>query len=77
MIYNVKKKDNECSIQNQVIHQTPTGQAIEREWDFTPADDVVELHPAILTDVDWHNFAPEQQALDQHPREGSHEEKVE
>lgn len=45
--------------------------------EFTPADDVVERHPAVLADVDCDNFAPEQQALHQHPGEGGHEEEVE
>lgn len=45
--------------------------------EFTPADDIVELHPTILADVDGHHFAPEKKALNQHPGEGGHEEEME
>jgi len=48
----------------------------EIEAKFTPADDIVELHPAVLTDVDRHDFAPQQKTLHEHPGEGGHEEEV-
>lgn len=70
-MYHAKKR------RSQVIHDAPTWQATEERWNFTPANDIVELHPAVFADVDRHNFAPEQQALHQHPGEGGHEEEVE
>lgn len=60
----------------QVINYSLTWKATEGKQVFTPANHVVELHPAVLTDVDGHNFAPEQQALHQHPGEGGHEEEM-
>lgn len=44
--------------------------------EITPANDVVELHPVVLADVDRHHFAPEEEALHQHPGEGGHEEEM-
>lgn len=43
----------------------------------TPANDIVELHPTVLADVDGHHLAPEEEALHQHPGEGGHEEEME
>lgn len=42
----------------------------------TPANDIVELHPTVLADVDGNHFAPEQEAFHQHPGEGGHEEEM-
>lgn len=49
----------------------------KKKCNVTPANYIVELHPAVFADVDRNHFTPEKEALHQHPRKGGHEEEME
>lgn len=58
------------------IHNRSKRRSEGRNAIITPANQVVVFHVAVLAQINAHYFAPEQQALNQHPAERCQEEQM-